>query len=70
MEASGFERRVAEVRRFKAGDRVIPVYVPDWVRGGPKEENTRRRLGGPLTRAGETGRRLYTEADSLSIATP
>lgn len=38
----------ARVRRFKVGDRVIPVYVPDWVRGGPTEENTRRRLGGPL----------------------
>ncbi|QSQ21877.1 NAD(P)-dependent alcohol dehydrogenase [Pyxidicoccus parkwayensis] len=38
----------AEVRRFKVGDRVIPVYVPDWVRGGPTEESVRRRLGGPL----------------------
>lgn len=37
-----------EVRRFKVGDRVIPAYVPDWVRGGPTEETTRRRLGGPL----------------------
>lgn len=38
----------AEVRRFKVGERVIPAYVPDWVRGGPTEENSRRRLGGPL----------------------
>ncbi|HWK90583.1 MAG TPA: NAD(P)-dependent alcohol dehydrogenase [Longimicrobium sp.] len=38
----------AEVRRFKVGERIIPAYVPDWVRGGPTEENSRRRLGGPL----------------------
>ncbi|MCP3143870.1 zinc-dependent alcohol dehydrogenase family protein [Pyxidicoccus xibeiensis] len=38
----------AEVRRFAVGDRVIPAYVPDWVRGEPTEEGTRRRLGGPL----------------------
>lgn len=38
----------AEVRRFRVGDRVIPTYVPDWVRGGPTEETARRRLGGPL----------------------
>jgi NADPH:quinone reductase-like Zn-dependent oxidoreductase len=38
----------SEVRRFAVGDRVIPAYVPDWIRGEPTEENTRRRLGGPL----------------------
>ncbi len=38
----------AGVRRFQRGDRVIPTYVPDWVRGGPAEEVARRRLGGPL----------------------
>jgi NADPH:quinone reductase-like Zn-dependent oxidoreductase len=38
----------AGVRRFRRGDRVIPTYVPDWVRGGPTEETARRRLGGPL----------------------
>ncbi|NMO18088.1 NAD(P)-dependent alcohol dehydrogenase [Pyxidicoccus fallax] len=38
----------SEVRRFAVGDRIIPAYVPDWVRGEPTEESTRRRLGGPL----------------------
>jgi NADPH:quinone reductase-like Zn-dependent oxidoreductase len=38
----------AEVRRFAVGDRVIPAYVPDWIRGEPTEEGTQRRLGGPL----------------------
>lgn len=37
-----------EVRRFKVGDRVVPAYVPDWIRGGPTAETSRRRLGGPL----------------------
>lgn len=37
-----------QVGRFKVGDRVIPSYVPDWVRGEPTEEETRLRLGGPL----------------------
>jgi NADPH:quinone reductase-like Zn-dependent oxidoreductase len=38
----------SEVRRFAVGDRVIPAYVPDWIRGEPTEASTRRRLGGPL----------------------
>ncbi|RKG79096.1 NAD(P)-dependent alcohol dehydrogenase [Corallococcus exercitus] len=38
----------ADVQRFRVGDRVIPSYVPDWVRGPPREDTARRRLGGPL----------------------
>jgi NADPH:quinone reductase-like Zn-dependent oxidoreductase len=37
-----------EVRRFQVGDRVCPVYVPDWISGPPREELVQRRLGGPL----------------------
>ncbi|MBJ6764994.1 NAD(P)-dependent alcohol dehydrogenase [Myxococcaceae bacterium JPH2] len=37
----------AQVRRFKRGDRVIPLYVPGWLRGRPTEEGMRRKLGGP-----------------------
>ena len=36
------------VSRFRAGDRVCPAYVPDWIDGPPDEALVRRRLGGPL----------------------
>ncbi|NOK17361.1 zinc-dependent alcohol dehydrogenase family protein [Corallococcus carmarthensis] len=38
----------SDVQRFRVGDRMIPSYVPDWIRGPPREDTARRRLGGPL----------------------
>ena len=36
------------VSRFKAGDRVVSLYRPKWLRGVPSREATREALGGPL----------------------
>lgn len=35
------------VRRFRAGDRVCAVYLPDWRHGQIRREVAARRLGGP-----------------------
>jgi len=35
------------VSRFRAGDRVCPLYVMDWMGGPPAPETVARRLGGP-----------------------
>jgi NADPH:quinone reductase-like Zn-dependent oxidoreductase len=36
-----------EVTRFRKGDLLCPLYLPDWVDGPPTPEKLRRRLGGP-----------------------
>jgi len=36
-----------EVTRFRTGDRVSPIFFPDWIAGEPSAEARRRRLGGP-----------------------
>lgn len=33
--------------RFRAGDLVCPLYLPDWTDGRPTPDKLRRRLGGP-----------------------
>src|SRR5258708_24590641 len=39
-----------EVRRFKVGDRVTPVYTRGWQDGYPTpEQRTKRTLGGPVS---------------------
>lgn len=35
----------AEVARWKAGDRVMPIFVQRWIDGGPSEEKRRTALG-------------------------
>ena len=35
----------AGVTRFRIGDRVSPIMVPDWLAGAPTAENSRKRLG-------------------------
>ena len=35
------------VTRFRTGDLVCPIYVPDWIDGPVRPEFARRRLGGP-----------------------
>jgi NADPH:quinone reductase-like Zn-dependent oxidoreductase len=35
----------AEVSRWKAGDRVMPIFVQQWIDGGPSEEKRRTALG-------------------------
>ena len=35
------------VTRFRPGDLVCPIYLPDWIDGPPTPEKLRRRLGGP-----------------------
>lgn len=37
----------AEVTRFRVGDLVCPVYMPDWRDGPVRPEVAKRRLGGP-----------------------
>jgi NADPH:quinone reductase-like Zn-dependent oxidoreductase len=36
------------VSRFKAGDQVVSIFKPKWLRGVPSSEATRENLGGPL----------------------
>src|SRR5580658_8500363 len=36
------------VSRFKAGDQVVSIFRPKWLRGVPSREATRETLGGPL----------------------
>jgi NADPH:quinone reductase-like Zn-dependent oxidoreductase len=36
------------VSRFKAGDQVVSIFRPKWLRGVPSSEATRETLGGPL----------------------
>ena len=38
----------AQVTRFAVGDRVLPIYVLDWISGPPDEPLLKRRLGGPI----------------------
>lgn len=35
------------VTRFRTGDLVCPLYLPDWIDGPPTPDKLRRRLGGP-----------------------
>ena len=36
------------VSRFKAGDQVVSIFRPKWLRGVPSSEAIRETLGGPL----------------------
>lgn len=36
------------VKRFKAGDRVVTSFFPDWISGAPTPQNTARALGGAV----------------------
>src|ERR1700685_2729195 len=36
------------VSRFKAGDQVVSIFRPKWLRGVPSSKATRETLGGPL----------------------
>lgn len=38
----------SDVMRFRVGDSVSPIMVPDWLAGSPTSENARRRLGSTL----------------------
>jgi NADPH:quinone reductase-like Zn-dependent oxidoreductase len=36
------------VTRFEVGDRVMPLFAPDWIADPPNRETIRKTLGGPL----------------------
>lgn len=36
------------VSQFRVGDRVCPIFAPDWREGGPQHAKLRTTLGGPL----------------------
>lgn len=40
--------RHAAVTRFQAGDRVMPIFYPDWIEGAPTAGKQVRSLGGPV----------------------
>lgn len=40
--------RHAQAGRFRVGDRVMPIFYPDWIEGAPTAAKQERSLGGPV----------------------